>query len=308
MNASSTEPARGISLKILSVLMFTLMAICIKFASETVPPGETVFFRSFFAIPVTLIWLGIQGRLGQTFSTQHPLGHVLRGVMGTMAMALNFTSLGLLPLPEATALFYTTPLFTVLFAALLLGERIRIFRISALCLGLGGAVVVLVPRLSLAQQDGPMDLAAWGALAAMAGALCAGLAQVFIRRLTATEHTGTIVMYFTVTSAFLSLFTLPFGWVCPNGFEAVCLVAAGLFGGLGQICLTEAYRNAPASIVAPFDYLSMVFSIVFGYLLFNELPTRAMLLGSALIVVSGLFIIWREHGLQLARGPRSPHG
>ncbi|WP_424933053.1 DMT family transporter [Amaricoccus macauensis] len=305
MSRPSTDPARGITLKILSVLFFTLMAICIKAASARVPPGETVFFRSVFALPVTIIWLAMQGHLQHAFDTRHPFGHVSRGLVGTAGMALNFTALGLLPLPEATALFYTAPLFAVLFAAVILGERIRIFRISALCVGLAGAVVVLLPRMSLSQLQGPEQMAAFGALAAIAGAFFAGLAQTFTRRLTATEHTGTIVIYFTITSACLSLLTIPFGWVMPTLFEAVCLIGAGVFGGVGQILLTQAYRNAPMSVVAPFDYLSLVFSIIFGYMLFSELPTLPMLAGSSLIIVSGLFIIWREHKLRTSKARRN---
>jgi drug/metabolite transporter (DMT)-like permease len=302
-----SDPARGITYKILSVLFFTLMAICIKLAAVHVPPGQTVFFRSFFALPVTLAWLAWLGHLKYTFATHKPLGHVTRGLIGTTAMALNFTALGLLPLPEATTLFYTAPLFTVVFAAVLLGETIRLFRITALCVGLAGAVVVLLPRLSLTEMEGSSDAAMWGAIAALLGATCSALAQVFIRKLTATEHTGTIVMYFTLTSSLVSLVTLPFGWVIPTGFEAMALIGAGLFGGIGQIMITQAYRNAPTSVVAPFDYLSMVFSIAFGYWLFDELPTSTMLFGAVLIVGSGLIIIWREHRLRVLKGPRGPH-
>lgn len=302
-----TDTARGITYKVLSVLFFTLMAVCIKLASERVPPGETVFFRSFFALPVTLAWLAWLGHLKYTFRTQRPLGHVLRGLIGTTAMALNFTALGLLPLPEATTLFYTAPLFVVLFAAVLLGETIRLFRITALLVGLAGAAIVMVPRFSLGDLGDAGQTAAWGALAAVLGAMFAALAQVFIRRLTATEHTGTIVMYFTLTSALISLVTVPFGWVMPTGFEALALIGAGLFGGFGQIMITQAYRNAPTSVVAPFDYLSMVFSIAFGYWVFDELPTTVMLVGATLIVGSGLIIIWREHQLRVPRGPRGPH-
>jgi drug/metabolite transporter (DMT)-like permease len=298
---------RGIAQKVFSTLFFTIMAICIKAASERVPAGEAVFFRSFFALPVILAWLVWTRELGSGFKTRHPMGHVWRGLIGTMAMALNFAALGLLPLPEATTLFYTAPLFIVVLAAVFLGEEVRIFRISAIFAGLAGVGVVLAPRLSIMEAGTATSLATIGAFLALLGAVCAAVAQVLVRSLVSTEKTGTIVMYFTITSATVSLATLPFGWVVPTDGEAALLVGSGLFGGVGQILLTTAYRNAPVSVVAPFEYVSMVFALTFGYLLFDEVPTLPMLIGAALIVASGLFIIWREHRLGIARAAARAH-
>ncbi|MEM8570239.1 MAG: DMT family transporter [Pseudomonadota bacterium] len=309
MIPAANDPLRGIAYKLFSVLCFTLMAICVKLAAARIPTGETVFFRSFCAFPVILTWLAWRGRLRFALRTSRPLDHFWRGIIGTSAMALNFTALGLLPLPEVTTLFYTAPLFMVVFAVFLLGERVRLIRITALAIGLTGTIIVLYPRLSVFDLEGAGFWAAIGAAAALLGAILAALAQVFIRYLTATEDTGTIVLYFTVTSTLLSLLTLPFGWIFPTGFEAVCLVGAGLFGGLGQITLTEAYRNAALAVVAPFEYLSIVLSIAAGMLLFGEWPTAPMLAGAALITASGLAIIWRERQIQEQRklqGSKAP--
>src|SRR6188768_2493400 len=112
------NPLRGIGLKVLSVCVFTAMAICIKASAPHVPPGQAVFFRSFFAIPVIVGWLAVTASARHGFDTLHPMGHVWRGLVGTMAMGLGFTALGLLPLPEATALGYAAPLLTVIFAAM----------------------------------------------------------------------------------------------------------------------------------------------------------------------------------------------
>lgn len=149
-------------------------------------------------------------------------------------------------------------------------------------------------------------------MAALLGAVGAALAQVFIRRLVATEATAAIVFYFSLTATLLSLVTLPFGWVVPSSEEAMLLVAAGLIGGVAQIMLTESTRHAEASLIAPFEYSSMIVTIVIGYVIFEEIPTAPMLIGAALIVMSGLFIIWRERqlGLQRARVQKvmTPHG
>lgn len=116
-----------------------------------------------------------------------------------------------------------------------------------------------------------------------------------------TEATSAIVFWFSLTATLLSLVTLPFGWVWPTPVEAAILVGAGLLGGIGQILLTASYREADASLVAPFDYASMLFSLGIGYFVFAEVPTRTMLAGAALIVTAGVLIIWREHRLGLER-------
>lgn len=295
------NPLRGIGLKILSVVLFTLMAICIKATAPHVPPGERVFFRSLFAIPVILGWLWARHDLRHGLDTSHPLGHFWRGLIGTSAMGLGFTALGLLPLPEATALSYAAPLLTVIFAAMFLGEQVRAFRLTAVFVGLIGVIIVLLPNLTVTSLDAAGGLRAVGAMAALLAAVCAALAQVFVRKLIRTEATAAIVFYFSVTATALSLLTIPFGWVVPSPGEAALLVGAGLLGGVGQILLTESYRHAEAGVIAPFEYVSMLLALVLGYIVFSEIPTRSMIAGAVLIVAAGLFIIWRERKLGIER-------
>jgi drug/metabolite transporter (DMT)-like permease len=296
------NPLRGIGLKILSVMVFTTMAICIKASAPHVPPGEAVFFRSFFAMPVILSWLMWNHNLRHGLDTLNPMGHLWRGLVGTTAMGLGFTALGLLPLPEATALGYAAPLLTVIFAAMFLGEQVRVFRLSAVAVGLVGVVVVLSPRMTVLSLDDASQLQTVGAFAALLGAVFAALAQVFVRKLVQTEATAAIVFWFSATAAMLSLATLPFGWVWPSPREAALLVGAGFLGGVGQILLTESYRHAETAVIAPFEYVSMLLALALGYLIFAEVPTTTMLAGAALIVAAGLFIIWRERQLGLERG------
>jgi drug/metabolite transporter (DMT)-like permease len=294
------RPLHGITYKLGSVLIFIIMASMIKATAAHVPAGQTVFFRSFFAIPVIVVWLAWRQELGTGLKTRNPMGHVWRGVVGTSAMGLGFAGLGYLPLPEVTAIGYAAPLLTVIFAAMFLGEEVRIFRISAVALGLTGVLIVLAPRLSL--DPGTTDTTeALGAMLVLGGAVFAALAQVFVRKLVMTEQTPAIVFWFSVTATVLSLITLPFGWVWPTPGEAALLVGAGLLGGLGQILLTSSYREADASLVAPFDYASMLFALAIGYFVFAEVPTMPMLGGAALIVTAGCLIIWRERNLGLER-------
>ena len=294
------RPLHGILLKLGSVVVFIVMASLIKATAAHVPAGEAVFFRSFFAIPVIVVWLVLQGKLAQGFRTDNPLGHVWRGMMGTTAMGLGFAGLGFLPLPEVTAIGYAAPILTVIFAAMFLGEQVRLFRIASVALGLTGVLIVLSPRLSVLEGS-TSHAEAFGAMLVLGSAVFAALAQVFVRKLVNTEKTEVIVFYFSVTATLLSLITLPFGWVVPTPLEATLLVMAGLLGGVGQILLTAAYRDADASLIAPFDYASMLFALGIGYFIFSEVPTRTMLIGAALVVLAGVLIIWRERRLGLER-------
>ena len=306
------RPLRGIGLKLGSVLIFIVMSAMIKTTAAHVPAGQTVFFRSFFAIPVIVAWLAMRHELRTGFRAINPLGHVWRGLMGTCAMGLGFAGLGYLPLPEVTAIGYAAPLLTVIFAAMFLGEEVRAFRITAVILGLTGVMIVLSPRLTLIEGETTGHREAFGAMLVLGGAVFAALAQVFVSKLVLTEKTPAIVFWFSLTATGLSLLTVPFGWVVPTPMETATLVAAGLLGGVGQILLTSSYREADASVVAPFDYASMIFALLIGYFVFAEVPSWTMLGGAALVVLAGILIIWRERKLGLERARRrkamSPQG
>lgn len=295
------RPLRGIAFKLISVMIFIVMASMIKATAAHVPAGQAVFFRSFFAIPVIVIWLFQRRELATGFRAVHPVGHLWRGLVGTLAMGMGFAGLGFLPLPEVTAIGYAAPLLTVVFAAMFLGEEVRIFRIASVALGLAGVLIVLSPRLTVMHSTMEAQAEGFGAMLVLGSAVFAALAQVFVRKLVRTEKTPAIVFWFSLTASVLSLATLPFGWVIPTPFEAALLVGAGFLGGLGQIFLTSSYREADASLVAPFDYASMLFALLIGYFVFSEVPTPTMLAGAALVVTAGCLIIWRERKLGLER-------
>jgi drug/metabolite transporter (DMT)-like permease len=304
------QPLRGILFKIGSVFFFMAMAALIKATADEVPPGQAVFFRSFFAMPVILVWLALRGELADGLRVKDPMGHVWRGTLGITSMGLGFAGLGLLPLPEVTALGYAAPLLTVVFAAMFLGELVRAFRLTAVALGLVGVVIVLSPRLTLDQGADPMHTL--GAIVTLGGTVFTALAQVQVRRLVMVDGTAAIVFWFSASGAVLSLLTLPWGWVWPAWPAFAMLVCAGLLGGVGQILLTTAYRHADASVVAPFEYTSMLLALGVGYLLFSEVPTLTMLVGAAIIIAAGVLIIWRERqlGIERARqrGASTPGG
>ncbi len=300
------RPLRGIALKVTSMMFFIVMASLIKAVADTVPPGQAVFFRSFFALPVILAWLIWQGQLSTGLRTANPLGHFWRGLIGTTAMGLGFAGLAFLPLPEVTAIGFAAPILTVVFAAMFLGEQVRAFRLTAVGLGMLGVMIVIWPRLSLDADLGTGE--ALGAILVLMGAVFVALAQVFLRKLVNTETTPAIVFWFSVTASVLSLMTLPFGWVLPTAQQAAFLVLAGLLGGMGQVCLTASYREADVSVIAPFGYVQILFSLAIGYWVFAEVPTLPMLSGAALVIAAGVLIIWRERKLGLERAQPSKAG
>ncbi len=295
------NPFRGILLKVMSVCVFVTMSSCVKYVSGPVPPGEIVFFRSAFALPVVLVWAAATGRLGGVFRTENAIGHFWRGLVGTTAMALGFLALGLLPLPEVVAIGYAAPLLATIFAAMFLGEAVRFYRLSAIALGLIGVFIILYPRMSVLDIAAADKLETVGAFAALLGAVFAALAAVFVRKLVQEERSTTIVIYFSITAATLSLLTVPFGWTLPSPGVGALLVLIGLLGGLGQILMTESYRYADMGVIAPFEYVSMLIAIAVGFFVFSEVPKVATLAGAGLIAAAGIVIIIRERQLGLER-------
>ena len=298
----------GILFKLASVLVFITMAALIKATADHVPAGQAVFFRSLFAIPVIFAWLAYTRHLKDGIRTTNVAGHFFRGFMGTCAMGLGFAGLGYLPLPEVTAIGYAAPLLVVILAAMFLGEQVRLFRYAMVALGLTGVLIVLAPRLTVTEAASTRE--AFGAMVVLMSAICAALAQVFVRKLTQTESTSSIVFWFSASSTLLSLVTIPFGWVWPTPMEAAILVTCGLLGGVGQLFLTASVRYGDASLIAPFEYASMIFSLAFGWLFFSEVPTLTMLAGAVLVVLAGVLIIWREQrlGLKRDRSTVTPQG
>ena len=271
------------------------MGALIKATAGAVPTGEVVFFRSLFAVPIMIGYLAYVGELRDGIRSTRPFGHMWRGMIGTTSMALMFLSLTLLPLPEVTALQYATPIFITILAALMLGERIRLFRMTAVSMGLVGVVIVLWPRLGAVGEDAGAETL--GALFMIGSALAAALAQVQVRNLVATERPATVALYFSLSSTFFGLCTLPFGWVWPEPWVIALLITCGLIGGVGQLCLSSSYRFAPASTIAPFDYASIFFATAIGMMFFGEVPTGHTIVGAAIVIAAGILIIWRERQL-----------
>jgi drug/metabolite transporter (DMT)-like permease len=279
------------------------MQALVRYLGSRYPIGQVVFYRSVFAIiPVVLVYAW-RGELAAVVRTERPLGQAGRGVLSIAGMFFNFGAVARLPLVESNAIAFSSPLFTVALAALILSERVRVYRWSAVVVGFVGVLVVLSPHLSgdelTAAIGGATGLI--GVVYAICGSLTNAGTAIQTRRLTQSESTSSIVFYFSLSCALAGLATLPFGWVTPSRGEIAALISIGILGGTGHIFLTESYRFASASLVAPFDYTAMIWALVLGYAMFGETPTSEIVLGSAIIAAAGLFVIWRERQLATTR-------
>lgn len=279
---------------VLSVLLFAGMDALVKWVSARHPVGQIVFFRNAFAFIPILLFLPGGGGLA-ALKTRRPAGHILRALAGIGAMVCFFGAFSLMPLSEAVAIGQAGPIFLTALSVPLLGEKVGIRRWSAVVAGFVGVLVMTRPGA------GVFDPAA---LLAVAGAVLYALAMISIRRLSATERPLTIVFYFTLCAAFAGALSLPFQWVTPAPLDLVFLISIGLIGGFAQFAMTQAFRLAPVAIIAPYEYGALVFAMMFGYLIWGEVPDAFLLIGAAIVVASGLYILHRETVLSRARAAR----
>lgn len=301
MSEGTHDPVRGILLKLTSVAFFLVMQTCIKAAGPDVSAGQITFFRSAFAILPIVVYLAWLRSLASAFHTSNLFGHFKRGFLGILSMMCGFYGLTLLPLPEFIAIGYASPLMSVVFAALILGETVRVYRWTAVGIGMTGVIIILWPKMTLLQHGSLEAAESIGALAVLLGAVLGGLAMVQVRQLVVTERTPTIVLYFSLTGTLLSAFSMPFDWQWLDMRQAILLASAGIAGGVAQILLTESYRHAEVSTIAPFEYSSILLGIAVSYVLFGDVPTVTMLIGTSIVISAGIFIIFREHQLGLQR-------
>lgn len=286
------SPLRAIVYKLASAIVLACMFALIKSLGSRYPVGEIVFARSAFAL-VPILWLLHSTRQWAALITSRPLAHLRRSVAGTLSLFLSFGAVTLLPLSTATALTYAAPLFITILAAPMLGERVPPRRWGAVLVGFLGVLIVVQPDMSAGLPMGKV----LGVLAAIATAV----ALIAIRQMAATESALAITFYFTLFGTLVGAATLPFSAVWPDGMDALRLVAVGLLGGTAQLLLTKAYRLAPASLIAPFEYATLLSAILIGFLVWGDLPDHIEWIGIAIIVAANVALAAREHSAALMR-------
>ena len=275
---------RGIVLMCLAVLTFTISSTMVKALGEGYPVSQIVFFRCLLAFLPLYIAMRRTGGW-QALRTKRPGAHIFRVVVGGFALFIGFYALTLMPLADYFAFTYTAPLFATMLSIPILGERVGIRRWSAVAVGFVGVLIMLRPGVQ------SFDTAS---LVALAAAFTYALAIIAVRNLARTESSAAAVFYFTVAGLVLAGAVLPFEWRNPTTEEWALLLGIGLVSGVGQILMTDAYRLAPPAVIAPFDYTSMIWALIFGYALFGSFPEPIVLAGAAVVIASGVYILYRE--------------
>jgi drug/metabolite transporter (DMT)-like permease len=294
--ASREQVRRGILFVLISIFIFGVANALVKLASETYPVTQIVFFRCLFALIPALVLVATSG--GMSSLRTHRFGeHFSRAIVQFMAMLCIFTAFRLMPLTDAVAITFASPLFMTVLSIPLLGERVGIHRWGAVLVGFGGIMLMVEP--------GPGILVS-GAIFALANAFLGASVTIALRRMTVTESSAALVFYQIAITAGLSMLLLPFGWITPDWKDLGILAAIGICSGIGQYWWTQAFRNAPASVAAPFSYTSMIWAVLFDFLFWHAVPAVSLLGGAMIVVASGLYILYRETVRGVPQAPALP--
>lgn len=289
-------------MKLSAAFLFATMAAQVRYLGDRFPVGQVIFFRAIFAFVPILIFYAALGELSRSWQTKRFPGHVWRGTLSIASSFCYFAALARLPIVDVTAISFVTPLIVVVLAAIFLKEIVHFYRWAAVIVGFSGVIVMLVPYMDMAKHHAALSsVAAVGLALAICNAVFSAIAVIQVRRLTQTETTSSIVIYFSMFIAIGGLVTLPFGWVLPNNLELACLIGAGIAGGAAHILSTSSHHYAPASFLVSFDYSSMIWAFLLGYLFFGEIPAALVAVGAVIVACAGLFVVWRERQLGLKR-------
>ena len=284
-------PLAAVLYMMIAMLFFATMGIFIRLSADQLHPLEVVFFRNFLAVLMMLPWILRQGP--SVMKTRRLGLYTARAVFNIIGMVAGFTALTLIPLAEATAISFTTPLFASVGAILFLGEIVRMRRITALAAGFLGMLVVIRPG---------MEAISVGALLAILHSLTIAVTVLFVKKLTETERPETIVTYMVVLQTPLALIPALFFWEWPEAMTWLWLICLAGAGTIGHLCYTRAYQLADVSQIQPIDFIRLPVIAVMAYILFDEIPTMWTWIGAAIIFASAAYITHRE--AKLARAHR----
>ncbi len=267
----------------MSICAFSLMDVIVKW-SVNYPIGQVLFFRGFFGI-IFYFFVIPKDRLRDFYITKRPGLHALRCTSGLIALVAIFIALRELPLATVVSISFAAPIFTTIFSIFLLSEKVGIFRWLAVLIGFIGILIITEPGIT--------ELNIYYIFPII---FCLGLSYVAItiRQLSTTEPVWLISFYFSLSITILSFLTIPQGWIMPSIGDFMLLSLIGIFGGVANLWLSQSYKYSEVSLVTPLKYLALVFAIIFGYFIWNEVPTIKTLLGALLVIISTLIIFRRE--------------
>ena len=267
----------------ISVCAFSIMDLIVKW-SDSYPLGQVLFFRGFFGL-VIYFFLIPRERLKNFYYTKRAGLHFLRCLFGLIALISIFIALRNLPLATVVSISFAAPIFTTIFSIFFLTEKVGFYRWLAVIVGFIGIVIISEPGFSSLNLYFIFPII-----------FCLGLSYVAIaiRQLSTTEPVWLIALNFSAAITIVSFFTIPFGWIMPNLKDLILLSFIGIFGGFANLWLSQSYKFSEVSLVTPLKYLALVFAIIFGYFIWNEIPSIKTLAGALLVIISSIIIFRRE--------------
>lgn len=289
-----TPSFKGIMFMCIGVLFLALGDAVSKWLGEVHSPLQIVFFRTLVSLPLIALLAHFGAGGLRKLQTRRPKVHLMRGVIYTGTMGFFVWGLTMLPLAEATAIVFVAPMFVTLLSVPLLGERIDPPVLIASLVGFVGVVIVVRPGGEAFQL---------GSLVMIAAAVCYALMMITARRYGGREHLWAMVFYMTLIPMLLTALTLPWVWQTPHPQHWPGFLLSGVLGVGATAFITMAFRHAPAAIAAPFDYTAMLWAVLLGWWFWGELPDIWVLVGSVLIISSGLAIAYHDRRTSLKRRP-----
>jgi drug/metabolite transporter (DMT)-like permease len=274
-----------------ATFVFAASSAASKWLVQSYPIGEVLFTRTLVSLIVCSIFILPQTGLS-VFRTQRLRHHLLRSGSQGVSQTFLLFAFTMMPLAGAIAINFSAPLFATLASALVLKEAVGAARWTALLVGFCGVLIVTHPGTGTFQI---------GALFALGNAVLYGSVTAGVRSMTRTESAETLTLYqLALLTAFFALF-MPWTWIWPSPSDSVWILLNGTSNAIGQYWWTRALHLAPASAVAPFYYLSLIWASIMGFLIWGEMPTVSLVIGSAIVAGSGLFLFWRETRVRRAR-------
>jgi len=289
---------RGIAYMAGSTAMFAGGNAVVKWQLATYPLGEVAFGRTLFAL-LTVAAIVLPRSGWSVLRTRRYREHLQRGLSQFGSMLCWFLAVSVLSLGSATAIGFAAPLFTTLLSIVILKEKVGIHRWSTLIVGFVGVLIITHPG------TGTLT---YGALFALANAVLISTVAIAIRRMSMTESTETLTLYQMSIMTLCTAGLLTLGFRAPHLDDALMIALAGVGNGIAQFWWTRSLSLAPPSAVVPFNYLSLVWAMILGFAVWGDVPTPALLVGSTIVVASGLYILWRETVRAAARRSRRRSG
>ena len=282
--STQDHPLAGILLMMSGIACFAVMDATIKWLTSEFHVTQIVALRSWFGLPILFFLVYLEGGIPK-LKTRKPGAHFFRYLL-VIAMSFSFFwVLSQMKLVDAIAITFAAPILITALSVPLLKEPVGMQRWSAILVGFLGVLIMLRPGAGVFQ---------WAALVALGSTIVYALLMISTRMLKSTESTASLMFYPQFGMALSGFFFAPLYWITPSPIEFALFAMAGTFGSLGILCLVNAFRLAPVATVSPFEYTALVWATLIGYLVFDELPDALTMTGAAVVIASGLFILYRE--------------